>query len=192
MQKFFKALLFLGPFQLFLSVNAQDRTDYIITLKRDTLWGIVNNEHSTHIKFLGDTAYDYVKIKSTEIKGYKRKKSIYSSEILPDEFTPVFLQVLRDGKIKLYEYYKSTGSGVNYSGSYIRRWYVKKDDDPLFEVKSNWGGASTRKERKEAFKALIADYKELGEKWERTEAFDFDTVSAIIEEYNNWYRNLNR
>jgi len=75
-------------------------------------------------------------------------------------------------------------SGGNPPRSYkIINWYVAKEGEPLFEVKTNnlKGG---RKERKDAFYKTIEDNPLVAQKYLAEDKFSFDQIRSIVSEYN--------
>lgn len=173
------AIVFL--FLLTKSTFAQ-KFDIVITSNGDTLAGNIIGERFTSIKFKDFTATKYIKFSSSQAKEYRTNKKVYVSNMVPGETEPLFLQRLEAGKISLFQYYKTTGAT---GSTYIIRWYVSKNNEPLVELKTNWGATSARKNRKAAFEEMIKDDTELYNQYVSIKSFDYDTLLSFIQKYND-------
>ncbi len=181
--------------------NLFAQTDYIITNNGDKVMGEVKSHTVDKVKFLPAGQKKSAKYKPSEIKeAYKAGHGVFRSILVPKRKKPCFLQVLEDGKIKLYEYYKvsynyygmygssmSVGPGLGYGGGYNstkKTWYAQKDGGELVDIKTNqiWG---SRKARKEGFLNLVNDNKHVADRYAAEDKFNFDFVRSLIVEYNS-------
>ncbi|PSR52138.1 hypothetical protein AHMF7605_00670 [Adhaeribacter arboris] len=167
----------------FLAIHANaQKFDIVITFKGDTLAGTIIGERFTSLKFKDLTGTKFEKLSSNQVQEYRTNKKIFNSKNVPGEAKPLFLQRLEAGSIALYEYYKRTGATGN---TYIIKWYVSKNDEPLIELKTNWGATIARKERKAAFEELLKDDSELYNQYLSFKSFNYDTLRSFINKYNN-------
>ena len=180
-----------------LTYQASAQTDYIIKKDGVKVMGDVKSYSINKVKFIpvGETkALKYDPDQVNEI--FSTKDGIFRSVLLNKDQHRTFLQVLEDGRIKLYRYIVSSGApgapmfngggfsgmGVGYSHTKLS-WYAQKDGSALIEVKSNsiWG---SRKGRKDAFLALIADNEQVTQRYQAEDKFTFDFVRSLVEDYN--------
>lgn len=175
-------LIFISISLLFFSKNAQSqKLEYVITTEGDTTFGIVKAMSYKWVKFQSDQQESIKKLSAGEIKECMDAGKVYSSQLMPLELTPNFLEILESGQILVYQYLKVTNAANN---NYILRWYAKKDDGSLVEIKSNWAGNTTRKERKENFESLIKDDAELLAEYKLSNDFDHERILDFVKRYN--------
>jgi hypothetical protein len=192
-------LVFLFSLLLFLmfKLDVQAQSDYIINNDGNKVMGEVKNHNVDKVKFLPAGEKKAQKFKPEDIKeAFKAGHGIFQSQNLPNGKGRFFVQLLEDGKIKLYEFFKNGytttyGAPVAYGGtgtfSYgnnpTRYWYANKEGGDLVEVKSNqiWG---SRKNRKDNFSALINDNQHVADRYQTEDKFTFDFIRSLIVEYN--------
>ena len=198
MERFMKGMR-ISILMLFVTVFASrtyGQTDYIINNDNTKILGEVKSHNVDKVKFIPANEKKVQKFNAQQIKeAYKAGHGVFRSVAVDEGKKPSFLQVLEDGKIKLYEYFKSStmygapaggfGSGA-FGTSYSspkKRWYAQKDEGEVVEVKSNgiWG---SRKDRKDNFLNMIKDNVHVADRYEKADKFSFDFVQSLIEEYN--------
>ncbi|WP_207429094.1 hypothetical protein [Pedobacter sp. SYSU D00535] len=180
----------------FTQVSAQV-TDYLVTVKGDTLSGEIKRISTTKIKFMTDSGW--VKFSSTDIRLYydRKKDERYLSVLMPvldPAFVdPRFKQVLEMGKINLVmEEYTTSGSvmtamGITNSWHYKRNLYLQKGDDRAWKFDRKWIGMrdnGTEASRKK-FEELIADNPELLRKFQEEKKISFEELRAYVIRYNS-------
>ncbi|NQX52088.1 hypothetical protein HQN86_00530 [Pedobacter panaciterrae] len=182
----------------FATSKVQAQTDFVIMNDGTKLMGEIKNQNLKKVKFIGSGEKKVRKFGPTDItEVYKTGRETFRSVGLPGNKGRFFLQVLENGRIKLYEYFKGGmgrtpavpnsygGSGLGFGGNGpLQYWYAQKDNGELVEVKSNqmWG---SRKTRKDNFSTLIADNPRILDRYIKEDKFTFDFVRSLIEEYNN-------
>lgn len=181
-------LLIIFLASLLLTQNATAQQDYIIKVEKDTIYGNVSNNLFGKPRFTAADESESQPVSANDVKEYFDLKAneCYVAKVLPGKSRNEFLQRLENGKIQLFEFFKSTyspqpGGGAIYNNQ--RRWFVCKGNGPLVEVKRNQLGGS-RKKRKDAFYLLIADNKAVSEKFESEDKFSFNRLRELIREYN--------
>lgn len=198
--KTFNHRLLASIFFLFLLTSGIDtnaQTDYIINNEGVKVMGEVKNHNVDKVKFIAVGEKKADKYKPEDIKeAYKAGHGVFRSLILPGDKSASFLQLLEDGKIKLYEFFKNGytttyGAPVSYggTGTYMGRstptryWYAQKEGGELVEIKSNqiWG---SRKGRKDNFSKLINDNQHILDRYQTADKFTFDFIRSLIVEYN--------
>lgn len=191
--------LFFAFFTL-STANIFAQTDYVITNDGTKIMGEVKNHGVDKVKFKAAGQEKNKKYKPADIKEtYKAGHGVFRSLLTPKSKKKVFLQVLEDGKIKLYEYFKTStiyGSsmgtpgagfgGVGYGSTYNmsnKSWYAQKDNGELIDIKTTeiWG---SRKERKAKFLNLVQDNAHVADRYKAEDKFNFDFVRSLIVEYN--------
>ena len=198
--------LILGILSIIIfSVSQAQENGYIINSSGDTIRGSIFDQRFRWVQFQPKGLNQYQKVSAKEIREYKYKEELYSAQYLPYvkpivspkematkqiskpsnqkyQSDPTFLRVLENGSIRLFEYMEYTGATGN---TYIQQWYARKGDGPLIELKSNTGVSLSRKERKAALLAMIADNEELTNRYNEDKAFDQDRIQYFIKEYNS-------
>jgi hypothetical protein len=184
---------------LILKLDAHAQSDYIITNDDKKVMGEVKNHNVDKVKFVPAGEKKSKKFKPEDIKeAFKAGHGIFQSHNLPNGKGPSFLQLLENGNIKLYEFFKNGytsayGAPVSYgaSGTFMiaksnptRYWYARKEGGELVEIKSNqiWG---SRKNRKDNFSELIKDNPHVADRYQTEDKFTFDFVRSLIVEYNS-------
>lgn len=132
------ALTLFGLACLAFTQTAMAQKEYIVTLKRDTLWGNVSKPIFGKPRFAEAGQSKSIAINEKNIKAYHRIISLEKSEtfvarILPEKSKPIFLQLHEQGEIQLYEM-KRTSSSM-YGTVTVTSWFASKVDGPLFSVK---------------------------------------------------------
>lgn len=168
------------------TVKAQSKSDYIITLKGDTIKCKVKSIFlGSGIRFKSDKMEDYKEVDATMIKQYYRSKNAYPYRAIIPFYRkkPEFMTVIEEGKINLYQHIvQSYANGHSMINIY---WYVQKGTDTVRQIKSSTiFNVKNRKERKDEFLELISDNKEVLEQYINAKSFSFDQIRASIHYYN--------
>lgn len=195
MKKFMKLML-ISILMLFVNCFAYQlyaQTDYIINNDNAKIMGEVKSHNVSKVKFIPAGEKKVQKFNASQIKeAYQAGHGVFRSIVTAEGKKPAFLQVLEDGKIKLYEYYEGTmmysapmsGAAGGFAYNNIKkRWYAQKDAEEIVEVKSNgiWG---SRKDRKDNFLNMVKDNTHVATRYEKADKFSFDFVRSLISEYN--------
>lgn len=187
----------LSFFFAILTIGAQAQTDYIIMNDGTKVLGEMKSHTVKKVRFKADGSKKTQRFKPADItEAYKTGNKKFRSVELPNKNGKYFVEVLQDGKIKLYEFFKGAagyrysapnpygGAGFATTGNNpAQYWYAQKDGGELVEVKSNqiWG---SRKARKDNLSALIADNPQVLNRYNKEDKFTFDFIRSLIEEYN--------
>lgn len=173
-------------------LSAQD--DFIIDVNGTKIVGQANKVEFEKVKFQPLAEKKKLKFKPSDLKEVFRKKDgLFRSVYVPDKKKQLFLKVLEDGKLKLYQYYNNVkrwgyfGAGPNpiaNASSLDIIWYAEKNGE-LVEIKTNsWFGS--RKARKERFREFIQDNERILQRYEAEQKFSFDFVRSLIADYNSY------
>jgi hypothetical protein len=156
--------------------------DYVVTLKQDTIWGEAKNYGADWLKFLPADSAKKQRYKPGQIKSfYHDERHVeYHSIKLITEKKEFFLQKLESGKITLFQLVQVVPGPHSVMAT---RWYATKGDQTLAEIKTNTMVGS-RKERKNAFTALIEDDAELLQQYVASGEFGFEFLRTMIKQYN--------
>lgn len=171
------------------------QTDYIINNDGVKIMGEVKSNNYNKVKFIPDGEKKVQKFNPKQLKeSYKAGEGVFRSVVRSKGEAPLFLKVLEDGRVKLYEYFRQsaggyTGGAAGGAGGYFvggstqKRWYAQKDEGVLVDIKSNgiWG---SRKDRKDNFLNLVTDNAHVTERYKKVDKFNFDFVRSLIVEYN--------
>lgn len=188
--------LFLCISSIGLGSDLYAQTDYIINNDNAKIMGEVKSHNVDKVKFIPAGEKKVQKFNAEQLKEvYQAGHGVYRSIVREEGGSPSFLQVLEDGKIKLYEYYQAgstmysapmAGGGMGFVGGSgpKKRWYAQKDGGAVADIKSNgiWG---SRKDRKDNFLNMIKDNPHVAERYAKADKFSFDFVRSLIVEYND-------
>ncbi|MGZ3872091.1 MAG: hypothetical protein ACXVJD_04200 [Mucilaginibacter sp.] len=177
---------------LTLRLKAQDQ-DYVIPVYGDTIKCTINQPFmSDHGRYQAAGMKSSKKIRIEEIKEYyvAKNKKLYRA-VFKSRTNVVYMEVLENGPISLYdEFFNRTSSvnGVMYSNS-SDIWYVGKGsiivtpiDDYGFSVSNLF--AKRKKQRINEFTELIRDNKIVYDKFIADNTFDNTEIRNIIHLYN--------
>lgn len=184
-------------FFILLAHQGQAQSDYILNRDGSKVMGEVKNYNLKQVKFVPAGEKKAKKYNTEQVNElYKAGHGTFRALSLKEDKKRVFLHVLEDGKIKLYEFlvkgyvqgapmynglgFSNMGAGYSYKN---QRWYAQKEGSKLVDVKSNgiWG---SRKDRKDAFSNLIADNPQVTKRYLEKDKFTFDFVMSLVVEYN--------
>ena len=115
---------------------------------------------------------------------------IYKSMIIDSTQTPVFMQILEDGKICLYEEVVHGGmstyttNGITNSVfSATINWYISKDNQPLILIKTS-DIAFDEKKRRQILADMFKDDPKLYSEFARGDDFSKYVIRGCIRHYN--------
>lgn len=181
---------------------------YIIELNGDTVYGYIkalsrasvqgmghNNQNRVYFYMKKDDRKPVDKYKADELKGYLIADKLYESIKYSGGLfnKPNFNLVLKDGAIRLYEWYSTKDgfsmmkkqSGESWADFDARRYQVdlivaKTADDPM-----NYSMLGIKFAKK--MPELISDHKELASKVANKEkGYKWTNFFEVIEAYNEW------
>jgi len=167
------------------NTNAQQQ-DVVVNLAGDTLkCEIKYNLFSAPVKYklAGDSNYKKFNVKEIKYYTCNKLKQVYRAVLMPKQSTPVFLLLVENGILCLYQRLQYTSTGL---GGYTATiWYISKNNDDLNELKSNdLFTSKTRKERKDIFADLIADKPDVLNYYQNTDKFTFMNLLYTVHYYN--------
>jgi hypothetical protein len=165
-----------------ISLKAQD---YVITVKGDSIPCKVNKPLLGAYKYKGDGMSESVKIKPEVIKEFyfSKRKELYRSVFRDSTSDPVFMTVVEKGPISLYQFIYSNYNGVTTTTTTV--WYVGKNSDNVLELKTTGLFLSEGKQsRKDALANMLADKKDVYDKYKAEDKFSFAQIRNIVHLYN--------
>ena len=187
------AAILLGTSLSFAQQASKKGRDYIIFPKGDTLFCKIKSPflEGGKTRYKADGMKSAVAIDPDEIKEYYQAESneLYVSVMLPDDDEAQFLQVVENGPIRIYQFFKRGGSAGSF-GSYssAKLWYMSKNFGKLAQIKTNsfftGMGTGPRKERENIFGELLKDKPEVYKKYEDSKKFSFDNIRSLVHLYN--------
>jgi hypothetical protein len=184
MKTIFKTLFFIGAIMIIASIaNAQ--TDYVITIKGDSIACKVNIPLVGAPKYKGDAMSKSEKIKPDEIKEYfiARKNLLKRSVFVDSTSDAQFLTVIEKGKISLFELMTSVYNGM--STTTTTTWYAGKGSDHVSALKtSSLFLNKGRQQRKDDFAEMLADNKDVYNKYKAEDKFSFKQIRNLVHLYN--------
>ena len=161
--------------------DTASQTDYIIDQKGDTTYGKLTYDLFKTPKLSAEGKVIICTPATTKEYYQTKNNKLVNSKTLPGKRKPTFVDVYEKGSIMLYQTQSTTSAGgVPVTNT---KWYAQKGENELVEVKTNSviGG---RSRQKEAILQLISDNPELLERFESEKSFSFETIQALIRDYN--------
>ena len=169
-----KRILTIGLLLSVLSiVIAQKNKDYILTLRKDTLFGkIKTNFQSELITFIYKRKKVYFHPSTIKSYGiYDRRKYLRFKSIKNSSGDWLFVQILDEGKVKLYRYKRYV---TTTEATYLKDlYYIGRSDDRLISIK--------RETFEQVMKGLILHHPSL---LPQVNESTFKDVPAIVASYN--------
>jgi hypothetical protein len=177
-------------FTLGFKAHAQD--DYVITAKGDSIMCKIK------IPFGGGTAtyfkkgmYEPKAMAYWEVKRYyiADKKQLFQSVVLKGTKDHYFMNLLENGKIKLYEI-KDVDYARRGAGDYVKMtnlaWFINAGADTVQEIKSTQTGIAVfagREKRRDELSEMLKDNSQLYQLYVTNEV-NFKDLRRIIHAYN--------
>lgn len=179
-----KILLFLIT-ALMLTFNANAQSDYVITVKGDSIPCRVRFSLGGTSKYKTDTMRKFKKINSDEMTEFyiADKSALYRAVYIDNDKRPSFLLAIEKGKISLYQIMNTVSSP--YGSTTTTTWYIGKGSDYVKEFKFNGIGLkNSRAERKAEFAKLLIDNKSVYDKFIAEDKFSFKQIKNIVHLYD--------
>jgi hypothetical protein len=180
---FVKTLIFIAA--VTLTFNAKAQTDYVITVKGDSIPCKITTPLVGRPKYKVDSASDSKKIKPDEIREYYiarkdfRERSVYTDS----NSKPIFVTIIEKGRISLYELVTS-----HYNNGFTTtttEWYAGKGSDYVTDLKtSSLFLFKSKKKRKDIFGEMLSDNKAVYDKYVGEDKFSFKQIRNLVHLYN--------
>jgi len=167
------------------TLAAKAQTDYVITLKGDSIPCSITIPLIGKLKYKVDSAGESKKIKPGEIREYyiARKNLTGRSVYKTGSNNPMFMPLIEKGKINLYEMVYTTYTGTTVVTT--TSWYVSKGKDTVSDLKtSSFWMSKSRQKRKDIFGDMLKDDKELYDKYMGDDKFSFKQIRNLVHLYN--------
>lgn len=163
-------------------VKAKDTRSFIVSNAGDTLFGTYKKQVFGHAAF--KIAGKKVLLDARGQQAYQVEGVLYRSVQVSPATSPVWMECLEDGKIRLYQYiaYKSGpqgGTPRDLPGSSVV-WLAQKKGEPLLNVN---GVMSTEDQARRNLSNLLQDQPELSAEIMNL-PFSTRTVQGLIAAYN--------
>ena len=193
------ALIFITAITLTFNANAQ--SDYVITVKGDTIYCKISSPIFGDLKYQGAAMSESKGISFYEIKEYyiAKDKILNRAVYLPEHRLPQFMTVLESGKINLYEQtinytqVSSAPGGMSYSTS-STEWFVGKGTDTVKGLKYDdltlTPSFKSKKSRKNDFAEMLKDNKTVYDKFNADDKFSGGEIRNLIHLYNSGLYNI--
>lgn len=154
---------------------AQKNKDFILTLHKDTVFGQVKiNPDNDHITFTHQRKRIYFHPKTLQAFGiYKKEENVYQvfKAITNARGQSMFVEVLNEGKVKLYKYQKNE---IIAQAKYHKElYYIGHSDEKLVTM--------TPDSYEKTMKVLVKDYPSLLTKIDQ---ISYREVPQVIASYN--------
>jgi hypothetical protein len=186
--------LYLSYLMLFLIFimhgNLSAQSDYIVTVKGDTLYGKIKDAFLGKLKFkqTGKIEFEVIDVDKHSQYFISKDTINFVSIQLPQSKKREFLKRLEFGKIQLYEKFVShpttTGTGgLMIGGGASFFWYAGFTTDQLLEIKTN-SLLGSRAQRESNFDSLLRSRPELLDSFKKKKSFSADMLRYFIQRYN--------
>lgn len=184
-----KKFYLLVPLFFISYILFAENTPYVITSKNDTIKcakvkGVFLGKG---IKYKVKSSDDFKTANMDSVKEYMLSGDSlpYRSVTLEKESQPLFLRVIENGKICLYE-------AITYSyGAYgattiTTRWYASKNNAPAFFLKTTALNIFEKNQdtRKKLFSDMISDDPSVLAMFKADDSFSFKSLRKYVHEYN--------
>ncbi|GAB2687669.1 hypothetical protein GCM10027037_07440 [Mucilaginibacter koreensis] len=128
-----------------------------------------------------------VKITPESVKEYfVARKNVHERAVFKNgKSEPMFMSVVERGKISLYEViYRNYGA--NGISSTTTEWYMSKNSDTVTALKTSglFFLSKSKQQRMDNFKDMIADNKEVLDKYLADDKFNFKQLAGLVHLYN--------
>jgi hypothetical protein len=163
------------------------KQDYLIKTNGDTIHCKISTPflHAGFGKYKANGMTESKTITTDEIKEFYfgKKDMLYRSVYVDSLREPKYLILIERGTITLYEYIQHMYST---SGGYdITSWYVCKGNDVARSLKtSEFFMSKSRQSRRDYLGSMLADKKDVYDKYIVDDKFTFKQIKAIIHWYN--------
>lgn len=179
---------------LLFTIKAEAQTDslkfedYVITVKGDTLKCAITFPLMTNGRYTLPGTDKSQKMDIKKIKEfYTTRKDDRERAVIKGDTSnkAVFLKVVENGKISLYEEIYTRYSFGMPSGS-TTEWYIGKGSDLVTELKTSAliSIGKSRKKRKDILGDMLKDKPEVYDKYVANDKFSFKEVQDLVHFYN--------
>ncbi len=178
-----KSAAFLVFVFVVLPFLASAQKDYVVLEKGDTVYGkIRKNLFGGNMRIVSKE--EEIKIgENVNIYYVNKESASYYNVIKPETGDKVFMQAVAKGEISLYTY-TITAPTYNSGSITTTNWYIEKKGTSLSLLKTTGALAGGKKDRKEMLRDLISDKPEIVKLYEENDAFTFNNIRMLINEYN--------
>ena len=180
---FTKALIFITA--IILTFNANAQSDYVITVKGDSIPCKISIPLIGSNKYKSDAMSGPEKIKPDVIKEYYiARKNFRQRAVFRDNSTkPTYMTVIERGKISLYEMvYSNYYNGMTTT---TVTWYVSKGSDNVSDLKTSaLFSFKSRQTRKDDFAEMLKDNKVVYDLYISEDKFSFKQIRNLVHLYN--------
>ena len=200
MKIFYNAVLCLTLLLSAKNLKAQNR-DYVITNSGDTIKCTIAGPSLLKVyKYKTSDNGEFIKIKEQNIRDfYLGDKNILMRFVyIEDDAMANLMKVIENGRISLYEVvidHIRTNSLNNGTFDVSNtEWFVSKESDTVSLLKYNGTadlkGLKGRKQRKDDFKKMIEDNKEVYNKYIASKDFSFEQLRGLVHSYNSAFSKI--
>ncbi len=172
------------------SVNVfSQRTDYIVTFKKDTVYGVLKYTFGYPTSLMSDSGRYSVDVNNVDAYYESDKNHLYKNKALPEKTRHIFFRCLEIGRISLYANIttlvttSAQNPGMITGNTKSIQLFAEKEEGKLVEVKSSGMLSGNKKHRKD-FLDLISDNKALVDIYNQNKDFELPYIQYYIHEYN--------
>jgi hypothetical protein len=170
-------VMLLFPFKKAVS----QRNDYIVTLKNDTVYGVLTYASGRATRLITETKNYPIDVTTVESYFSAEHSSLFRRKKLPGKKKFSLLPCLETGHINLYNNYVNSEANTNI----ILTYFAEKEKGILVEVWTNRGlFGNSNSSQKEALKILIGDNPVVGDLIIKDHKYGSIDVQFYIHEYN--------
>jgi hypothetical protein len=180
-----QAIIFIAAITLTFSANAQ--SDYVITVKGDSIPCKISTPLFGGIKYQSATMSEPKKINPDEIEEYyiTGQNVLHRAIFIDNNRKPVYSTVVEKGRISLFEmvYTTTNFNGAMATTTTTKTWYITKGTDHAKSLKST-GIFFGRSKRKDDFAEMLNDNKGVYDKYMAEDKFSFGQIRNLVHLYN--------
>lgn len=165
---------------ILLTFKANGQTDYVITVKGDTITCAITTSLSGKEKYKIEATGKSKKIKPDAIREYYiarkniRERSVYTA----NNPNPVFMIIVEKGPVSLYR-------TVLFNKYSTTKWYIAKGSDHVSDLKTSGLFLSkSRETRKDILGEMLRDNKPVYDKYVAEDKFSFKQIRNLVHLYD--------
>ncbi|MDF2188259.1 hypothetical protein [Paraflavitalea sp. CAU 1676] len=173
-------LLILLMFLANCAQSQQEKPDYLVTFQGDTVYGTLKSDLFDRVRLITPSEKFVCDPDKCRALYDSTAHAVYRSALPDAALSRVWLRVVEDGTIKLYNQVTSIRSGASGAGDV---WYISKGDSPVVKVKT-LGIGGNRSKQQTYLATFFGDDTLVLHAFEDMRSFNMENIWSLIRTYN--------